>query len=75
MNNLNNNILDIINQISDNDNNYLITTNTCNQLSKLLNKDCIKLDVTNIYIPPIDHGLSNCDYIIAPYYELHKHPS
>lgn len=54
---------------------YIMNANVCRKLSKILNIDEMKHIEINNYIPPERSGLSNCNAIIPPYYQLHKHPS
>jgi hypothetical protein len=79
INNININNININNYIDDNninDNNYIITTNMNNKLLEILqlNNNDLKLNKEFYWTPPKEHGLLNSDYIIKPYYQLHKNP-
>ena len=57
----------------DNDNKkYLFTTNVNKSLAKILEIDEFKSDELFVWDKPKEHGLNNCDYIIEPYYQIHK---
>ena len=55
---------------------YTIRTAMCKRLSKEFNIEYIPYDkIGDDYVPPKESGLSNCQLIIPPYYQLHKYPS
>jgi len=54
---------------------YIMNANVCRKLTKILNIDEMKHTEKNNYEQPTKSGLSNCNVIIPPYYQLHKHPS
>lgn len=51
---------------------YIFTTNVNQSLSKILGIPEFKNNEQFIWEPPKEYGLSNSNYIIEPYYALHK---
>lgn len=59
---------------SPNNEKYIFKANLCTRLSRELNLEEKKYDTIGKYNPPEEHGLNNCDFIIAPYYKIHENP-
>jgi hypothetical protein len=54
------------------DEKYVVKTNVCRRLSKILEVPPFNYDEKFHWEPPTEHGLSNCEYIIPSYYKKHN---
>jgi hypothetical protein len=59
---------------NDNYETYQFRAKICTRLSRELKLAEIQYDCDEGWIPPEEHGLNNCDYILPAYYHYHKMP-